>query len=127
MNTSMAPFLGMLMGAVPLLLVYMVGIVLAVVWWGRWPQVCGLVFAGCAILLVIGIVQPLIQSSIVINRTGTAASIGPTLAMLGMIATIIRAVGFGLLIWGAFAGRPMPIAQLSSFKTLPARGPFENQ
>jgi hypothetical protein len=41
--------------------------------------------------------------------------------MISMIATVFRAAGFGLLIWAAFAGRAVPIAQPSAFETLPPR------
>jgi hypothetical protein len=121
MNTTMTPFLGMLLGAAPLLVVYLVGILLAIVWWGRWPQACGLVLAGCSILFIAGIVQPLIQSQIMLNRSGNLQSVGQTLAMLGMIFTIVRAAGFGLLIWAAFTGRPDPFAPVSAFEPLPPR------
>jgi hypothetical protein len=119
---SATPFLSILLGGIPLLLVYLVGIILALVWWSRWPQVCAIVLAGCLVLLLTGIVHPLLQAQMIANRgSGSAASIGQSLAMISMIATVFRAVGFGLLIWAAFAGRPVPLAQLSAFETHPPR------
>lgn len=122
MNSATTPFVGILLGGMPLLLVYLVGIILALVWWARWPQVCAIVLAGCLVLLLTGIVHPLLQAQMITSQSSAGvASVGQRLAMLAMIATVFRAIGFGLLIWAAFAGRPVPMAQLSAFETLPPR------
>ena len=52
-----------------------------------------------SLLLLTGIVHPPLQAQMIANRgSGSAASIGQSLAMISMIATVFRAVGFGLLI-----------------------------
>lgn len=43
------------------------------------------------------------------------------MTMVSLVGNILRGVGFGILIWAAFAGRPVPIAQVSAFETLPPR------
>jgi hypothetical protein len=124
MNSTMAPYFGTLLGISPVLLVYIIGIVLAAVWWGRWPLTCGLVMAGLMILLVVGLVQPYIQLSMTLNRTGSMSSLGQQIMLLGIVSNVLRAGGIALLLFGAFSGRPtdeIPSAFPVNPTTMPPR------
>jgi len=118
MNNTTMLYSG-LMGAGMPIFVYIAGIVLAIIWWSRWPQCCALVLGGLLVLLLTSILQPVIVQQLVVNRGGT--SIGQQMVMISMIASLFRALGTGLLIWAAFSGRPAPFAQQSRFETLPPR------
>jgi hypothetical protein len=120
----MPPYLGTLLGTSPVLLVYLIGIVFAAIWWGRWPLTCGLVMAGLMILLVVGLVQPYIQLSMTFKRAGSVQSLGQQIMILGIASNVLRAGGMALLLVGAFSGRPtdeIPSAFPVNPTTLPPR------
>ena len=100
-------------------LTYLAGIVLALIWWRRWPQCCALITSGLLVLLLTSVLQPLLTQYIVMNRG--PSSIGSQLLTISIITSFIRAIGTGLLIWGAFAGRTAPVAELRAFEPLPPR------
>lgn len=109
MNNSMATYLSTLVGAGPTLLVYIGGIIAALIYWGRAPKPCALVLAGTLILFFASIAMPYVQMHLLQNRTAMTASISQTLMILGFTSSIIRAIGTALLLWGAFTNRPIGV------------------
>ena len=124
MNSTMTPYFGTLLGTSPVLLVYLIGIVCCAIWWGRWPLTCGLVMAGLLILFVVGLIQPYIQLSMTMNRTGSVQSLSQQIMLLGIVSNVLRAGGMALLLIGAFSGRPtdeIPSAFPVNPMTMPPR------
>ena len=117
MSTSIN-YVGVLIAAVPMLLVYLAGVIASLMFWSRWPRACSLMFAGALLLLLTSLGAPVVQA-IIIQRAGTASAIGSSIMMFGLATSVIRAAGTGLMIWAAFAERPIPVA--SAFETLPPR------
>jgi hypothetical protein len=123
MNNTTMLYSGLMGAGVPIF-VYIVGIVLAIIWWSRWPQCCALVLGGLLVLLLTSVMQPFFAQQIIGNRSSsTTATIGQQMVMMTVIVSLFRALGTGLLIWAAFAGREAPFAQQSRFETLPPRVP----
>jgi hypothetical protein len=104
-----------------MLLIYLVGVIVALVNWRRWPQVCAMVFAACAILLVCGLFQMVLTPLIISRSTGGASAVAAQLGLLNMVFALVRAVASGLLIWAPFVGRPLPVEQFTGFDQLPPR------
>jgi F0F1-type ATP synthase assembly protein I len=94
----------------PVQVALLVMLVLALVLWGRYPRACLLAFLGSLLLLLTSIVFPLVGAYVIQGRpiAGSGATIGEVLAALGLVANVVRAVGYGLLTAAIFAGRTRP-------------------
>ena len=107
-SSALTPFMAMLLGQSPTLLVYLVGIVIAVVRMPRHPRPATFVLIGCVLLLAASIVSSLAQMWAFNSRSGStasAASIGQMLIAVNLVLTFVRAGGFVLLIVAAFVAR----------------------
>ena len=92
----------------PVLLVYLAGIVLALVHWQRYPSPARFALFASAALLVVSVAQALVYHYLLmerIERGWTAAQAGVLLAAAGFIFSLLHAAGLGLLLAGVFAGR----------------------
>jgi hypothetical protein len=106
MSNSLMIFLSQLVSMSPTLLVCLVGMILAGVWWRRAPRAAMFAMTGLGIMLLATLVSPLIQIYVISNRAaGSAATIGQTVAVMGIGLSVVRAVGMALLVAGVFAGR----------------------
>jgi hypothetical protein len=107
----------------PLLLVYVGGIIVSIIFWRRAPRAAMLTVIASAILLATALAYPPIQSWVISNRgaTGSAASIGQSLMMISMMFNFVRAAALGLLVWAVFAGRPRE-AEFGAFPMAPRVG-----
>ncbi|RME49986.1 MAG: hypothetical protein D6796_03930 [Caldilineae bacterium] len=93
--------LGQLAGQSLLLLVYLVGIVLALVFWRRYPRPCAFTLGAMGLLLLTTIGQTVMTFYF-------AYRFGPTprlIAGSALVSTLIRAVAFGLLLAAIFVDR----------------------
>ena len=103
----------LLFSQAPLLIVYSGGVILSLVMWGRHPRPALLALLGCAILLLVTLAYPFVQASMMtrLNAGMTATQYGTAMSMIGMLASIVRAAGFILLLCGVFAARqPQPLS-----------------
>jgi hypothetical protein len=124
MNPTMTPYLAGLINVSPVLLAYLAGLVAALTLWGQYPRVCMLVMIASIILLATTIGQQLLSYSMMnqMRSSGwSAQQYSVYMTMVALVGNILRGVGFGILIWAAFVERPVPIAQVSAFETLPPR------
>jgi len=106
--------------AAPLVLVYVAALILAIAFWGDYPQTCAKVLAASLILLLTTLIQPVLQQQMIQSMRGaggTAVSIGQSMSILALVANFFRAIGFGLLTWSAFAGRA-PASSSQGFSVL---------
>jgi hypothetical protein len=131
MNPNWMILVSQLAGAAPLLFVYLTGIILAFVWWRRAPRAAVLALAGLGVLLIATVLSPLTAVYAMNARGSTpAASVGQTVAVMGVAFALIRAVGTGLLVAAVFAGRSrevgaFPMEPTSTQPPLAALAPGE--
>jgi hypothetical protein len=92
----------------PMLVVLLVGIVLALVNWGRNPKAASLALFGLVILLAQALIAPAVNNWLpvwLLGRGFGAARIGLFNTIRAAIAATVRAVGYGLLLGAIFSGR----------------------
>jgi hypothetical protein len=97
-----------LVAQTPVLLVYLVGIVLALVFRARAALASTLALAGLALLLTVSIVQPFVFQLVLrsqIDAGSQGADIGRVIGFLGVVGSLLHAAGLGLLIAAVFAPR----------------------
>ena len=99
--------------ALPMLLVYLGGLILAALWWRRSPRAVGLAIAGLALLLLVTLASSIITAYLLANRP--PSGIGTTIGIVSIASTFLRAVGTALVIAGVFADR----ARSSGFEVEP--------
>ena len=93
--------LGQLAGQSLNLLVYLAGIVLALVFWRRYPRPCALTLSAMGLLLLTAIGQTVAMFYI-------AYRFGPTpglIATSALVSNLIRVLAFGLLLAAIFVDR----------------------
>jgi hypothetical protein len=101
--------LGHLLARAPMLLVYLIGIVLALVWWRRYPAVSALTFAAMGLLLLLEILSTttfaILPSHLVRDRQLRPEQYSWILMLVGVVLGLLRAFLFGLLLIAIFIGR----------------------
>jgi hypothetical protein len=112
MQSTLAFTLSQLFGQLPVLLVYVGGIVLCGVWSRRAPRAAMLAMIGCGLMLLTTVATSMAQTYFIVNRGGApAASIGQIMFAIGIGGSLLRAGGLALLIAAVFAGRPRAAEQ----------------
>jgi len=126
-------FLSQLVGQAPMLLAYVVGTILALVFWRRCPLPAKLTLLGLMLLLITSLVQSFLVSYFVqarVNFDWSHQTVGLLMSVTGLVGSLIRAAAFSLILIAVFIGRKT--AQVSSpIEALPlmepaSRGSFEH-
>ena len=109
MNDILFPFLTQLAGQSPVLFVYLVGMVLAVVFWRRYPRPSAFTLTAMGLLILTSIGQTFVNLYFVVYR-GIGQDWGPerlrwALTANTLVGSLVRAVAFGLLLAAIFVGR----------------------
>lgn len=93
---------------VPLLLVWLVGIVLALLWWQRAPKVALVTCVACGLFLL----DALIGTAIVValpnmlsERGQSAVQIGTAFGLVGMVRSLLHAALWVAVLFAIFSGR----------------------
>jgi hypothetical protein len=92
----------------PVYVVLIVGIVIAAARWSRHPRVSLLAVSGMAILLLFDVVWMLLNPwlQIVLIRQGVmTARLGFIFGLVSFAASLVRALGWGLVLAALFTGR----------------------
>ena len=92
----------------PLLAVFLVGIILALVRWQRHPAASGFALSGFIVLLSNAVLMSVIQALVIDSmsrRGGTNAQLGTILSVVNMVRILINVIGYSLLIVAVFIGR----------------------
>ena len=116
MTSIMFNVLAQLVGQAPLLLVYVVGMVVALLYLPRYrgPAMMTLIATGALLAVSIGqafLVQYVIQS----NQLGTGSpGLAGMLSIVALISSLIRAAATGLIIAAVFTGRTAPAGAVAS-------------
>lgn len=103
--------LGHLAPQAPVLLTYVAGLVLAIVYWSRYQRPCAFTLAAVIVLLVTSIGHSLFIDYLFQMRLDqrTETNRFQWLNNVGyFVATFLRASGFGLLLTAVFVGRKEP-------------------
>jgi hypothetical protein len=111
MSHNIMPYLTQLMSASPLLLVYFVGLILALVFWRRCPTPSLLVVIGSVLLSLVTVTyicvyQYLLQSRVELGWTHE--KLGWALTITSLSSSCLRAAGVGLLLAAVFLQRRVP-------------------
>ncbi len=101
--------------SLPLLVVWIGGILLAIAYWPRYPRVAALVVCALALACLSLFVSALTTSALlpvlVQLRGGTVRRLESTLLLAGIVRTLLDALAWGLLVAAVFVGRAQPEAQ----------------
>jgi hypothetical protein len=90
----------------PTILVYIIGLVLAVVMRPQAPVAFTLAMCGFLLLLVIGLAHPFAVQYIILSNDGSSSvRLGQVFAVVGFITSVLHAAGLGLLTAGLFTQR----------------------
>jgi hypothetical protein len=92
---------------VPMLIVYVGGMILAGVWWRRATRPAMLAMAGLGLMLLSTLGSSLATVYLIQSRgPSSMAAMGQAIAIMNGCFMLLRAIGLGLLIAAVFAGRP---------------------
>jgi hypothetical protein len=91
-----------------MIVVYLIGIVIAVARMPRHSRPATFVLIGCALLLASSVVSALAQAWMFTSASGSVATRGQVLMIVNFALTFVRAGGFVMLIVAAFVGRTEP-------------------
>lgn len=101
--------LGGLLGRLPLLLVWAVGIVVAVVQWQKHSRVSALLVGGLAILLVNAVAGAVFNGylPVMLSDGGMMqGSPGKMIAVVSVVQTLVSAIGWVFVLIAVFIARP---------------------
>ena len=104
-----ASVLAQLVGQSPLLLVYAVGIVVALAYWPRYRGPSSLTLIATGSMLAIAILQAFLLQYFIQARTEQgwdSAKVSSFIGGLSFASNLIRAAAMGLLLAAVFMGRP---------------------
>jgi hypothetical protein len=101
--------------SLPLLVVWLGGILLAIAYWPRYPRVAALAICALALACLSLFVSALTTSALlpvlVQLRGGTVRRLESTLLLAGIVRTLLDAFAWGLLVAAVFVGRGQVEAQ----------------
>jgi hypothetical protein len=111
MNNVILPSLMQLLAQAPVLLVYLAGLILALVFWRRCPTPCLLVFVATVVLLLLTMIHPFLSGYFIQARTEmgwTHEKLGSIFSAIALTTSCLRAAALGLLLAAAFIHRVSP-------------------
>jgi hypothetical protein len=106
-----------LLGQLPLLLAYLVGLILALIFLKRCPGPALLTLVGAGISMVAIVIQAFLAQYVFSQRVNLgvdAQALSTMLATVGIMTSILRAVGVGTFLAAIFMGRKKQAPHLSS-------------
>jgi len=103
----------------PVVIVYLLGIVLALIQIQRWPRVSMAAVGGLMVLVLMVLVRPIV--SYLINRgmsnSVSGSQISMAFAISGFFFNVIEAAAMGAIIYAIFAERPQVAAAGNPMRT----------
>jgi hypothetical protein len=116
MTSIMSNVLAQLFGQAPLLLVYVVGMVVALSYWPRYPGPARMTLIATAALLAVSVGQAvLVQYVIQSNASGLGSPrLAGMMSIVAIISSLIRAAATGLILAAVFTGRTAPAGAVAS-------------
>lgn len=108
MDSMVTSVLAQLVVQTPVLGMYVVGLILALIFWPRCPLAGALAAGGLGLLLLVTVGFALAQIYLFHRTSDSNWSINDhawRLTVLGLASSVLRAVGLGLLVAAVFVGR----------------------
>lgn len=108
MNPATSFLLQQLAYSVPALLVYLAGLILAIIFLGKYPASAMFTLCGSVVLLITTLGLTFVQFYLFRSRLEygwSAAGYGQVLSIVSLVANIIRALGLSLWLAAVFVGR----------------------
>jgi hypothetical protein len=105
MDNLFLSYLSTLGGQAPILLAYLVGAILALVFWGRYPGPALLTFLACLLLFLLSLGQSFVSTWLIHSRDMREADRGTMFAILAITSNVLRAGAFAMLLIAVFVGR----------------------
>lgn len=105
---SFVGVLGQIVVAIPLIAVYVVGLIIAIARWRQHPRVSQLATVALVMLLVERLIGVLMTTMLplLISRNGMSISdVTGLYAVYGVLSALFTAVAFGILLWALFGWR----------------------
>ena len=132
-DMALEQFLTQLAYQAPQILVYLVGIVLGLLFVRRFGAAAVLCLIGCGLLIAVAVAAAAAQGMILERRLEEGmphARISRLLMIVGIISSVLRALGLGMIVSAVFLGRratkqeggPDPLGSLPAFPD-PSRHP----
>jgi hypothetical protein len=111
MNNIIIPCLTQLLAQSPVLLVYLIGLILALVFWQRCPIPSLLVLVASVLLLLVAVTQTCVTQYLIQARTEmgwTHEKLGWVFSAVGLTGSCLRAAALGLFLAAVFIQRRVP-------------------
>ena len=92
----------------PLLLVWLAGMALALLWWQRAPKVAAVTCVACALFLVDALIGTFISVALpraLIGSGQSTAQVGLAFTLIGIVRSLLHAVLWGAVLFAIFSGR----------------------
>ena len=92
----------------PLLLIWLVGIALALVWWQRAPKVALVTCIACGLFLLdalIGTAISVALPSMMMDNGRSATQVGTAFALIGILRSLLHAALWVAVLFAIFSGR----------------------
>ena len=101
-----SPIFSMLLGQLPTLLTYAIGLALCIAWRRRCPRAATLALVGTLLLVFASVTFPIVQLYVFTTQNNAgAAGMGQMLAVLSVLSSLVRGAGFILLVAAVFSER----------------------
>src|SRR5262245_41631170 len=105
MDNFFLSYLLQLASQAPILLTYLVGAILALVFWGRYPGPALLTLLACLLLLILSLAHSFVTFWLIHSHDMREADRGTMFAILAITSNVLRALGFAMLLTAVFVGR----------------------
>jgi hypothetical protein len=92
----------------PMLLIWLVGMALALLWWQRAPKVALATCVACGLFLLDALIGTFISvalPSMLIERGQSAAQIGTAFALVSIVRSLLHATLWAAVLFAIFSGR----------------------
>jgi hypothetical protein len=92
----------------PQLLVWLVGIALALVWWQRAPKIARVTCVACGLFLLdalIGTAISVALPSMMMDNGQSAMQVGTAFALIGILRSLLHAAIWAAVLFAIFSGR----------------------
>jgi len=92
----------------PILLIWLVGMALALLWWQRAPKVALVTCVVCGLFLLdalIGTFISVVLPSMLIEHGQSSAQIGTAFALIGIVRSLLHAALWVAVLFAIFSGR----------------------
>lgn len=97
-----------LVAMTPTVIVLIVGLILSLAFWGRWPRPAMLTFIAILLYLIATVAYPFLQNHLFASRTRNGWSMRQytqTVTLVTSLFGLLRAVALALLVSAVFTGR----------------------